>query len=78
MKAKWRHQKTILEGDKFKIQGYNIWDYKWTCKFNIEKVVDPIYGNEYDLDIVEFVADNKTIRFGKVEFSNNVYGIYLE
>ncbi len=44
----------------------------------LEKVVNPIYGNEYNLELVEFVADNKTIRFGKVEFSNNVYGIYLE
>lgn len=74
----WKHKKTISDGEEFVIEGYNIWDYKWDCDYNKEKVLDPVYGNEYDMDIVKIEVDNRIIQFGSVEFSNNIYGIYIE
>jgi len=35
---------------------------------NLEMVVNPINGNEYDIGIVEFVVDNITRRFEKKNF----------
>ena len=85
----WVHQKTILGGEKFSIQDLNIWDHKWVyindicdcfslCKCGTRIIVkDPNYNAPFTLDIVQINANGKQITFGITEYSNEIYGIYL-
>ncbi len=66
------------DGSTFMLFGVNLFEYKWKdCKERIE-VTDPIYGqkhlfNKYCINIVD-----KEYYFVSGEFSNNIYGFYIE
>ena len=76
MSKKWNHQKTIVDGDKFEINGLNIWDYKWAITGEKISVKDPLYGKQYAFNVFEIENKNKKISFAAGEFSNCVWGIY--
>lgn len=78
MKTRWNFKSLIVGSDTYKIKGYNIWDYEWTYIPNNITVKDPQYKQEFSLDIIEFKVMEDLVRFGIVEFSNNIYGIYEE
>ncbi|MBS3992176.1 MAG: hypothetical protein KGZ87_00490 [Bacteroidetes bacterium] len=78
MQTKWNFKSLIVGGNTYKIDGYNIWDYEWRYLPSNIKVMDPQYKQEFKLDIIEFNVKENLVRFGLVEFSNNIYGIYEE
>ncbi len=77
MNENWTHLKTIADGDPFEINGLNIWDFKWQDTRQSIKIKDPNYGQDYVFGIYEITNDKKTIRFAAGEFSNCVWGIYV-
>jgi len=68
MKTVWRFEKTVSDGEEYKINGINIWDFKWEETGEKIMIKDPIYGKFYSFDIL----------FAAGEFSNCVWGIYLK
>jgi len=77
MNENWTHIKTIADGDAFEINGLNIWNFKWIDTRQSINIKDPNYGQDYVFGIYEITNDNKTIRFAAGEFSNCVWGIYI-
>lgn len=67
-------------GDKYYINGLNIWDYKWIYLEEYVNVRHPIYKNqEYNnVNICCIIEGSEKIFFLAVEFSSNVWGIYLK
>ncbi len=78
MNTYWKYKATVFEGEKFEIQGLNIWDFEWIYTNKNTNVKDPSYGESYSFDIYKIQNDNIEIVFAAGEFSNNVYGIYLK
>ena len=75
---KWKHIKTLVDGERFDVNGLNIWESEW--KDTRERVVikDPLYGKDFTLSVYEIVKGQTTAKFAAGEFSNCVWGIYLK
>jgi hypothetical protein len=78
MKTNWRFEKTVSDGEEFKINGINIWDFKWEETGEKIKIIDPLYSKFYSFDIYKIQNDNVDILFAAGEFSNCIWGIYLK
>jgi hypothetical protein len=78
MKIVWRFEKTVSDGEEYKINGINIWDFKWEETGEKINIQDPIYSKFYSFDVYKINNDNVDILFGAGEFSNCVWGIYLQ
>ena len=78
MTTDWKHIATVADGDRFDIDGINIWDSKWIDTGERVHVKDPLYGQDYSFVVYEIVSGEKRIKFATGEFSNCVYGIYLQ
>jgi hypothetical protein len=76
MENKWVHIKTILDGENFNIQGLNIWDFRWADTGQRIVVKDPLYNQEYTMNVYEIQNVDTKIIFAAGEFSNCVWGIY--
>jgi hypothetical protein len=75
----WRHIGTCADGQRFEIQGLNVWDYKWMAKDGKPaRVRDPIYDQEFTFRVYEIVAGERRVTFAAGEFSNCVWGFYVE
>ncbi len=74
----WYFNKTISDGETFKIKNLNIWDYEWKTINRQVEVIDPLYKQKYYFDEFQ-ITDGKTIvNFVAGEFSNTIFGIYLK
>ena len=78
MKTGWRFEKTVSDGEEYKINGINIWDFKWEETGEKIKIKDPIYSKFYSFDVYKIHNDNVYVLFAAGEFSNCVWGIYLK
>jgi hypothetical protein len=78
MKSAWRFEKTVSDGEEFKINGINIWDFKWEETGEKIRVKDPVYGQFYSFNVFKIQNKDIEILFVAGEFSNGVYGIYLK
>ena len=78
MKSVWRFKKTVSDGEEYKINGINIWDFKWEETGEKIKIQDPIYPKFYSFDVYKIHNGNVDILFAAGEFSNCVWGIYLK
>jgi hypothetical protein len=78
MKTVWRFEKIIGDGEEYKINGINIWDFKWEETGEKINIKDPIYSKFYSFDVYKINNDNVDILFAAGEFSNCVWGIYLK
>lgn len=76
MKTVWRFEKTVSDGEEYKIDGINIWDFKWEETGEKIKIKDPIYSKFYSFDVYKIKNDNVNVLFAAGEFSNCVWGIY--
>ncbi|WP_057938810.1 hypothetical protein [Algoriphagus resistens] len=74
----WKHLTTVVDGNGFSIDGLNIWDYDWKATGEKINVKDPLYGQEYTMDIYEIANENVIVRFAAGEFSNCIWGIYVK
>jgi hypothetical protein len=74
----WKFATTITDGQTFFINGLNIWDYEWKNTEEKISIKDPLYNQPYDFNIYEIKHNNLTAMFAAGEFSNLIWGIYLE
>lgn len=77
MDAQWKYIATIFDGEKFEIRGVNIWDFKWQTTEEKIKIKDPLYGQSYFFNVYKIESLNTEILFAAGEFSNSVWGIFL-
>lgn len=76
MNKNWKHIKTISEGESYKINGLNIWNYNWKSTGISIDIKDPIYQQDYSFNVYEISDGSHTITFAAGEFSNSIWGIY--
>ena len=74
----WTYQKAIAEGDEFVVNGLNIWDFNWQDTGQRIHIKDPLYGQAYTFTVYEIRKENTTALFAAGEFSNSVWGIYIQ
>ena len=75
---KWIFKELITDFDKFYIENLNIWECKWIYLDEFVTVQDPIYKQNYYVQVVSIEAKESKIFFLAVEFSNTNWGIYLK
>ena len=78
MSTSWKCIATITDGQRYEINGLNIWDHKWTGTGRKAIVKDPLYGKERRFWEYEIRSGETVARFAAGEFSNLVWGIYVE
>ena len=61
-----------------KLFGVNIFNYRWHDCREMAAVIDPHYGVEKVFHVYEAEIDGQVRRFAAGEFSNGVWGFYLE
>jgi hypothetical protein len=77
-KDKWEHFKTIFDGERFEINGLNIWDNNWKDTGKRINIKDPLYGQDFIFTVYEIINGQTTVEFAIGEFSNCVWGVYLK
>lgn len=78
MNGNWKHIKTIADSEPFHLDGLNIWDFEWQSTGQSIKIIDPSYGQEFTFNVYQISNDSEEVRFSAGEFSNCVWGIYIE
>lgn len=76
-KKTWKYKKTGFDGN-CKIFGVNIFNYNWEDTGERVTVVEPMHQQEHTLNVYTVIIRGKTKRFAAGEFSNCVWGFYIE
>jgi hypothetical protein len=75
----WKLVGVVAEGKELKINGVNVWSQKWTAvKGEFADVTDPSYHRPFRFDIYTIKNGESDIKFAAGEFSNMVWGFYIE
>ena len=77
LKKSWKHKITGPDGN-CKLFGLNIFDYDWNDTGEKATVSDPQYHQTYNFNIYTVDIEGISKRFAAGEFSNCVWGFYLE
>lgn len=78
MKEKtWQHELTGFEGNAI-LFGVNIFDYEWKSTNQSVRVRDPLYGQEFKFSVYKIVINEQEYEFAAGEFSNCVWGFYIQ
>jgi len=75
-KDHWDHIATIVDGERFDIDGVNVWDCDWKDTGERIQINDPLYGRGFTFSVYEINTGQATAKFAAGEFSNCVWGIY--
>jgi hypothetical protein len=76
--VQWRHVGHCVEGERFEIDGVNVWSHEWQRVSGLTaEVKDPLYRQDYRFDVYEIRKGSAAIRFAAGEYSGNVYGFYV-
>lgn len=78
MSTSWKHIKTILDGERYEINGVNIWECEWKRTGESVEVKDPQYGQTFYMSVYQIHTGAFIVTFAAGEFSNCVWGIYQE
>ena len=73
----WEYE-TFGPDGQCKLFGVNIFDYNWQTTGKRVKVQDPIYHQDYTFEVWQVEINGQIHRFAAGEFSNCVWGFYLE
>ena len=73
----WEFETSGLDG-QCELFGVNIFKYRWHDCRETAAVIDPHYGTEKVFRVYEVEINGKIRRFAAGEFSNCVWGFYLE
>lgn len=77
-KKTWQHEITgFLDGNTI-LFGVNIFDYEWMWTGERDDVLDPLYRQEYKFPIYRVVIGENEYKFVAGEFSNSVFGFYIQ
>jgi hypothetical protein len=72
----WKFVKSGVEGE-CELFGVNIFDYKWKNTNEKICVPDPLYDQKHEMTVYTVDIDGKLFTFATGEFSNCVYGFYI-
>lgn len=72
----WEFVKSGVDGN-CELFGVNIFNYKWENTNQKIIVRDPIYNQEHKMTIYYAIIDEEEVSFAAGEFSNCVYGFYI-
>ena len=73
----WKYVGHCSDGERFTIDGVNVWDHEWIRKHTQHAhVKDPRYGQPFSFPVYEIVAGDSRILFAAGEFSNCIWGFY--
>jgi ribonuclease HI len=78
MNLKWQHMATSTDGDNCELEGIKIWQHKWNPTGERIIAKDPMYNQNKHFQVYEIISENKILRFAAGEFSNCVWGFYLQ
>jgi hypothetical protein len=67
---------STLDGQKFKIDGVNVWDQKWKAFGTVAEVIHPRHKEKHVFQLYSIMKGEKEIKFLAGEFSNTVWGFY--
>ena len=73
----WEYE-TFGPDGQCKLFGVNIFDCDWQPTRKRVKVQDPIYHQDHTFEVWQVEIDGQIHRFAAGEFSNGVWGFYLE
>ena len=73
----WEYE-TFGPDGQCKLFGVNIFDYDWQTTGKRVKIKDPIYHQDHTFEVWQVEIDGQIHRFAAGEFSNCVWGFYLE
>ena len=76
-KKTWQHEITGVDGNA-QLFGVNIFEYEWNRTDQIVEVKDPLYDQEYVFPVYTAIINDKEYQFACGEFSNCVYGFYVQ
>ena len=76
-KKSWKYKTTGTDGNG-KLFGVNIFDYEWRDTGETVTIIDPQYHQEHIFNVFTIEIDGKLKRFAAGEFSNCVWGFYVE
>jgi len=68
----------VTTNDSFIVDGVDIFKEQWKNTGKIAHVVDPLYGKKLKFTVWEIKISDRVITFAAGEFSNNVFGIYIQ
>ena len=75
----WKLVGVVPEGKELKINGVNVWSQHWIpMKGEFAEVTDPSYHRTFMFNIYTIKNGEAEIKFAAGEFSNMVYGFYVE
>lgn len=76
----WKCIGWVADGEPLSIEGVNVWSYKWKMLDKIVTVKDPLYGKEHKFEVwrIEPGEGKCPIEFAAGEFSNLIWGFYVE
>ena len=64
------------DGQKFLIDGVNVWSHEWIAKDAVFEVLDPVYKTKKNFLLYSIKTNNMEIKFIAGEFSNGNWGFY--
>ena len=73
----WVFQTSAIEGAG-RLFDVDIFRYEWVNTGRKARIHDPRYGSKYEFPVYKVVVDGKAREFAAGEFSNGVYGFYIE
>lgn len=76
-KKNWKCKATGVDGLCI-LFGVNIFDYTWNATGEQVTVIDPKYRHTYNFNVFTANIAGKQKRFAAGEFSNCLWGFYLE
>jgi len=72
----WNCSVTKGDGEKYYIEGLNIWDYKWKDTGESFFIKESVRQLNYRVEIYQIENENKIVKFGATESSNGAWIIY--
>ena len=73
----WKFVRSGVDGN-CNLFGKNIFNYEWINTKQKIRVLDPIYNQPHILTIYKADIGSDVVTFAAGEFSNNVYGFYVD
>lgn len=74
----WKYLTSGTALRPIRIDGVNVWEHKWQGSGRKADVVDPIYGQRFVFEVWSVTAGQQSVQFAAGEFSNGVWGFYVE
>lgn len=76
--SNWVFLSIVYDSQSFAIDGVDVWKKEWIQTDEKVDVKDPKYNQPFSVHVFEIHEGSKVVRFAAGEFSNCVWGFYVE